>query len=75
MKFDWGEEEENSFQKLKEAITEAPLLVFLNRIMLVREDMMPLDLMIWREPKQVRGQIKMLGVGKERVISVVLLGK
>ena len=28
MKFDWGEEED-LFQKLKEAITEAPLLVFL----------------------------------------------
>ena len=28
MKFDWGEEEEDSFQKLKEAITEAPLLVY-----------------------------------------------
>ena len=29
MKFDWGEEEEDSFQKLKEAITEAPLLIYL----------------------------------------------
>ena len=29
VKFDWGEEEEDSFQKLKEAITEAPLLVYL----------------------------------------------
>ena len=28
VKFDWGEEEEDSFQKLKEAITEAPLLVY-----------------------------------------------
>ena len=28
MKLDWGEEEEESFQKLKEAITEAPLLVY-----------------------------------------------
>ena len=28
VKFDWGEEEEDSFQKLKQAITEAPLLVF-----------------------------------------------
>ena len=28
MKFDWGEEEEDSFQKLKKAITEAPLLVY-----------------------------------------------
>ena len=28
MKFDWDEEEEDSFQKLKEDITEAPLLVF-----------------------------------------------
>ena len=25
MKFDWGEEEEDTFQKLREAITEAPL--------------------------------------------------
>ena len=28
VKFDWGKEEEDSFQKLKEAITEAPLLVY-----------------------------------------------
>ena len=28
-----------------------------------------------REPKKVRERIKMLGVGKERVSSVVLLGK
>ena len=28
MKFDWGKEEEDSFQKLKEATTEAPLLVY-----------------------------------------------
>ena len=28
MKFDWGEKEEDSFQKLKEAITEAPLVVY-----------------------------------------------
>ena len=28
VKFDWGEEEEDSFQKLKEAITETPLLVY-----------------------------------------------
>ena len=28
MNFDWGEEEEDSFQKLKEAITDAPLLVY-----------------------------------------------
>ena len=28
MKFDWGEEEEDSLKKLKEAITEAPLLVY-----------------------------------------------
>ena len=28
VKFDWGEEEEDLFQKLKEAITEAPLLVY-----------------------------------------------
>ena len=28
MKFDCGEEEEDSFQKFKEAITEAPLLVY-----------------------------------------------
>ena len=28
MKFDWGEEEEDSFQKFKEAITAAPLLVY-----------------------------------------------
>ena len=28
MKFDWGEEEEDSFQKFKEPITEAPLLVY-----------------------------------------------
>ena len=27
MKFDWGEEEEDSFRKLNEAIMEAPLLV------------------------------------------------
>ena len=29
VKFNWGEEEEDSFQKLKEAIKEAPLLVYL----------------------------------------------
>ena len=28
VKFDWGEEEKDSFQKLKAAITEAPLLVY-----------------------------------------------
>ena len=28
VKFDWGEEEEDSLKKLKEAITEAPLLVY-----------------------------------------------
>ena len=28
VKFDWGEEVEDSFQKLKKAIIEAPLLVF-----------------------------------------------
>ena len=29
VKYDWGEEEEDSFQKLMEAIMEAPHLVFL----------------------------------------------
>ena len=28
VKFDWGEEEEDSLKKLKEATTEAPLLVY-----------------------------------------------
>ena len=28
VKFDWGEEEEGSLKKIKEAITEAPLLVY-----------------------------------------------
>ena len=28
MKFDWGEKEDDSFQKFKEAITKAPLLVY-----------------------------------------------
>ena len=28
MKFDWGEEEEDSLKKLKETITKTPLLVY-----------------------------------------------
>ena len=30
VKFDWGEEEEDSLKKFKEAITEAPMLVYPN---------------------------------------------